>query len=68
MPYLRGLLAPWNPLLSVPPGRRLLPPPLPACRRLQVCRVRATAAAEKPAEVSNYADEFTREIVDEEKK
>jgi hypothetical protein len=30
--------------------------------------VRATAAAEKPAEVSNYADEFTREIVDEEKK
>jgi hypothetical protein len=39
-----------------------------ACCRLQVCHVRATAAAEKPAEVSNYADEFTREIVDEEKK
>ena len=58
---------PWprHPLLILP-RRRHWPPP--ACRRLQVCRVRATAAAEKPAEVSNFADEFTREIVDEEKK
>lgn len=34
----------------------------------RVCRVWATAAAEKPAETGSYAEEFTKEIVDEEKK
>ncbi len=37
--------------------------------RLQVLRVRAAAAAEQEAaETGNFAEEFTREIVDEEKK
>lgn len=45
-----------------------LPPP--AAAALQVLRVRAAPAAEQEeaAETGNFAEEFTREIVDEEKK
>lgn len=52
----------------------LLPPPPPAACRLplpailQVCSVRATAAPEAAPETGTYAAEFTKEIVEEEKK
>lgn len=50
----------------------LLPPPgHPAAAiaaGLQVCRVRATMAPEAAAESGSFAAEFTKEIVDEEKK
>ncbi|EFN54478.1 hypothetical protein CHLNCDRAFT_35898 [Chlorella variabilis] len=36
--------------------------------RPRVCRVLATAAAEKQAEAGTFADDFTKEIVEEEKK
>ena len=46
--------------------RRRLPPPL---LPLQVFRVCAAAATEQEAaEAGNFAEEFTREIVEEEKK
>jgi hypothetical protein len=35
---------------------------------LQAARVQATAAPEKEAPTSTYADEFTKEIIEEESK